>query len=78
MELVISISGAVMTDQKQYVLCHSPEVLAAAIEKYPNCPTEVNLDSRKYLPKEFYVCFRWHSGLLVVFILYLKLAELLM
>ena len=68
MELLVPKEHLDMTGQKQFALSVCPEVLTAAIEKFPNCPTEVNLNSEIML-KEYYICCRWCSGFLVVFIL---------
>ena len=54
LELVKPKSGGGKGAQEQFVLhvpslATSPDILAAAIEKLPNCPTEVGLEMEKYL-----------------------------
>ena len=54
LELVKPKSGAGKGAQEQFVLhvpslATCPDVLAAAIEKLPNCPTEVRLENEEIL-----------------------------
>ena len=54
LELVKPKNGGGKGAQEQFVLhvpslATSPDILAAAIEKLPNCPTEVGLETEKYL-----------------------------
>ena len=53
LELVKPKSGAGKGAQEQFVLhvpslSTNPEIIAAAIEKLPNCPTEVSLETENF------------------------------
>ena len=48
MEIVKSKNGADMRRRKPFFLSTCPDELTAAIEQYPNCPTDVNIPNIIY------------------------------
>ena len=67
MELVKPRNGADLRRQKLFFLSTCPDQLTAAIEKYPSCPTEVNVKNTGIYGERVHVMFQvtqWVSSCL--------------